>query len=434
MKSLISVVPFVVCLGLTLSPLVADAYKFNKPGKKISTSDEWDDWNWEMQSPAGNSKRLKYQVTRVTGPKHPVKEGNTALRFEARYGDCGWNAGGPKECHTEDAGVFTYAGIWHKDKMHDGADALAQEGKTAWYSWDTFIPEGKKYQPTSEVMLEEWHHNGNAPSGGGCDPSIQVDWTYSGKRKSHVITISNNAITPTIDDDWNHDPEKAKLKTINIPSGRWINFKWQIRWTRKKSGWFKFWLDGKRVLTFKGRTMLPETECGNIFLATGIIGIVDKGDRPVIYKDNFRAGLTQAQMQTSYHPFWQDSGCRTKSLIVNCRMVEKPYGTRGIWPGYVGKDKNTGPVITRPKGGEPWKKGKRYLIKWSKGDAGKYVKLELYRREKRYRTITKKTRNDGAFKWKIPASVLKGDKYQVRVTSTSIKKRYYLSDGFFTIK
>ena len=73
-------------------------------------------------------------------------------------------------------------------------------------------------------------------------------------------------------------------------------------------------------------------------------------------------------------------------------------------------------------------------IELKKGDAGKYVKLELYRNAKRYRTITKKTRNDGAFKWKIPASVLTGDKYQIRVTSTSIKKRYYLSDGFFTIK
>ena len=433
MKRLISLVPLIICLGLTLSPLAVDAYKYDKPGKKVSIKSTWSQWNWEFPMTLNKPKRLKYQVTRVTGPNHPVKEGDTALRFEARYGDCGWGPDDPPECQKSGSGVFTYASVWHKDNDDDGADALAQEGNTAWYSWDTFIPEGKKYQPISEVMLEEWHHLGNAPTGVSCDPSIQTEWTYSEKRKSHIVIITNYATVPTTNDDWDHDDERAKLKTINIPSGRWINFKWQIRWTRKKSGWFKLWLDGKRVLTFKGRTMLPETVCSNIYFMTGIIGSVRKGDRLVIYKDNFRAGLTQAQMQTSYHPFWQDSGCRTKSLNVSCRTV-KYDESKTPWPGYVGKNKNKGPVITRPKGGEPWKKGKRYLIKWQKGDAGKYVKLELYRNEKRYRIITKKTRNDGAFKWKILASVLTGDKYQVRVTSTSIKKRYYLSDGLFTIK
>ena len=168
---------------------------------------------------------------------------------------------------------------------------------------------------------------------------------------------------------------------------------------------------------------------------TGIIGHLSTKDKQVVvYQDNLRIGRTEAEMRTSYHPFWQDSGCRNKTLINSCREVKYTGLNNDPWPGYVGKNKNKGPVITRPKGGETWKKGKRYLIRWAKGDAGNYVKLELYRNAKRYRTITKKTRNDGAFKWKIPASVLSGDKYQVRVTSTSSKTRYYLSDGFFSIK
>ena len=98
MKRLFAFVPLIICLGLTLSPLAADAYKYNKPGKRISTDDTLGQWNWLFHMPLGNPKRLKYQVTRVTGPHHPIKEGNTAIRFEARYGDCGWGTGDTLTC------------------------------------------------------------------------------------------------------------------------------------------------------------------------------------------------------------------------------------------------------------------------------------------------------------------------------------------------
>ena len=36
MKRLIAILTVAACMGLALSPLVADAYKYNKAGKKIT--------------------------------------------------------------------------------------------------------------------------------------------------------------------------------------------------------------------------------------------------------------------------------------------------------------------------------------------------------------------------------------------------------------
>ena len=421
MKRLIAILPVAACLGLTLSPIVADAYKYNKAGKKIPLHNRVD-WNWERKMPYGNTNRLRYGVTRVTGPTHPVKEGNTALRFEARPGDCGWADPGGSCSKAGDGSVQTNAAV-----DHFPWNSIDRENTTRWYSQDFYLPPGAKYQPQNELFLNEWHH-------AGCDASIETHYGYSKSKKSYELIFLNHGRAPWTD-CCNVDQDKGYKKRVTVPTGEWINVRQQILWSRKSNGLFRVWVNGKRVVNLKGPTLLSKKSCGGVYLMTGIIGHLSTKDKQVVvYQDNLRIGRTEAEMRTSYHPFWQDSGCRNKTLINSCRAVKYTGSDNDPWPGYVGKNKNKGPVITRPKGGESWKKGKRYLVRWVKGDAGSYVKLELYRNAKRYRTITKKTRNDGAFKWKIPASVLTGDKYQVRVTSTSSKKRYYLSDGFFSIK
>ena len=148
MKRLFAILPVAICLGLTLSPLVADAYKYNKAGKKITIHNRVD-WNWERKMPYGNPKRLRYGVTRVTGPTHPVKEGNTALRFEARPGDCGWGEPGGS-CQGEP--VQTNAAV-----DHFPWNGIDRENTIRWYSTDFYIPPGKRYRPEWELFLSEFY-------------------------------------------------------------------------------------------------------------------------------------------------------------------------------------------------------------------------------------------------------------------------------------
>jgi hypothetical protein len=89
--------------------------------------------------------------------------------------------------------------------------------------------------------------------------------------------------------------------------------------------------------------------------------------------------------------------------------------------------------VSTPNGGESWTTGKSYDLKWSKGTAGANVKIELLKSGKKSLTISKKTKNDGKHKWKVPSSVKTGSKYKIKITSSTKKTVSDSSDSNFTI-
>ena len=89
--------------------------------------------------------------------------------------------------------------------------------------------------------------------------------------------------------------------------------------------------------------------------------------------------------------------------------------------------------VTAPNGGQKWTTGKTYTIKWSKGNAGATVKIQLLKSSKAYKTIKAKTKNDGRHRWKVPASIKTGSAYTIKITSTKNKKVFDSSNKSFTI-
>ena len=90
-------------------------------------------------------------------------------------------------------------------------------------------------------------------------------------------------------------------------------------------------------------------------------------------------------------------------------------------------------LVTSPNGGQKWKTGKRYAIRWNKGNVGTYVKIQLFKKGKHYRWITKKTRNDGKHAWRVPSSITTSAAYKIKITSIKNKKLTDSSDKNFTI-
>ena len=90
--------------------------------------------------------------------------------------------------------------------------------------------------------------------------------------------------------------------------------------------------------------------------------------------------------------------------------------------------------VTTPNGGESWTKGKTYTIKWKKGNGGSRVKIELLKSGKVYKTIKKRTGNDGKFRWKIPSSEKTSKRYKIRITSITKDEVLDSSNKVFTIK
>jgi hypothetical protein len=89
--------------------------------------------------------------------------------------------------------------------------------------------------------------------------------------------------------------------------------------------------------------------------------------------------------------------------------------------------------VTSPNGGQKWKTGKKYAIKWVKGNAGSTVKIQLLKSDKHYKWVSKKTKNDGKHPWKVPATVATGSAYKIKIVSTKNKKVFDKSNKNFTI-
>jgi 5-hydroxyisourate hydrolase-like protein (transthyretin family) len=97
--------------------------------------------------------------------------------------------------------------------------------------------------------------------------------------------------------------------------------------------------------------------------------------------------------------------------------------------------------VTYPNGAEELEQGGTHVIKWNKGNGGKFVKIQLTRvkagKDKGFRFIAKKTPNDGKFSWKIPTTnkYPVGSKYKIKIMAIgkASKKINDLSDKTFSI-
>ena len=86
--------------------------------------------------------------------------------------------------------------------------------------------------------------------------------------------------------------------------------------------------------------------------------------------------------------------------------------------------------VTAPAQGS-MRRGTTHDISWLGSNLSEYVDIELFRDDKKVRTIAR-TQNDGSFSWTIPIDVKPGQGYTVKVSSTSSTQ--FDQGGYFSIR
>ncbi len=71
-----------------------------------------------------------------------------------------------------------------------------------------------------------------------------------------------------------------------------------------------------------------------------------------------------------------------------------------------------------PVGGEVWRQGYTYTIKWI-DNIDESIKIELYKSGTHFFTIASSTESDGQFNWDVPADMAPGTDYKIRITSVN---------------
>ena len=182
-------------------------------------------------------------------------------------------------------------------------------------------------------------------------------------------------------------------------SNRWHDFVLNIKWSAGANGLIRIWRNGKLLVTHKGQNSSSKDPLSFRFgIYRGYLNRVGTAKGHIVYYDELVRG----------------SSCDDVSQFMTC-------------PG------GSSLKVTSPNGKEKWKTKKKYTIKWKKGKAGTYVKIQLLKKGKLYKTIAAKTKNDGKHAWRVPSTLVKSAAYKVKITSTKNKKLTDSSNNHFTI-
>ncbi|MBD3418777.1 MAG: hypothetical protein GF398_01540 [Chitinivibrionales bacterium] len=154
------------------------------------------------------------------------------------------------------------------DKRTEGAPERFLDRETdLWIGWSVYVEKWADNPGRADVT--QFH--GYQPSCSNNDPKIHVDI----KRLKRGITFNwwEGGRKITVD--------RSGLKPVQ--KGRWTDLVANFKLTSKNNGYFHFWIDGEKVLTYNGKTS-DDCPLGHFLKA----GVYNAPDGAVAYNDAFK--------------------------------------------------------------------------------------------------------------------------------------------------
>ncbi|MEM9151953.1 MAG: heparin lyase I family protein, partial [Cyanobacteria bacterium P01_F01_bin.3] len=166
----------------------------------------------------GTSYRLHSKTKHGVNTAKNPSGGGDAMRIELRYGD-------PFVSNKRRAEVIP--------------SGSTKYGTTYTYELSKFIPNSWKADSQFEILMQ-WHQR---PDGGESwgNPPMVLDASGNQIRLRTTIEKGSGKVKKTL---WS-----APLK-----KGSWIDYKFEINWSKNSNGYVKAWQNGKQVVNYKGQT------------------------------------------------------------------------------------------------------------------------------------------------------------------------------------
>jgi hypothetical protein len=281
----------------------------------------------------------------------------------------------PGQCGGGDCGTN------QSERVELSVGANEYTGKNYWYAWSVYFKNFRPIDPVSPTVGQ--FRIGRVPTA--------IEFT--------TFLASSNGLEAffTID----RKTKSYRVVPYNQLSNKWHDILVNAKWSTGADGFFKIWWNGKLQVNHKGRNVIDRKN--------------DRLFRFGLYRSNmYRKPGNKITHIVYYDEVMRGNSCEDVSQFMTC-----PGG---------GSLK-----VTSPNGKEKWKTKKKYTIKWKKGKAGTYVKIQLLKKGKLYKTIAAKTKNDGKHAWRVPSTLVKSAAYKVKITSTKNKKLTDSSNNHFTI-
>lgn len=163
--------------------------------------------------------------------------------------------------------------ILERAELKESKKLFSVENSEYEYSFSLFIPSDFPIVPT-RLVIAQWKQN---CASGNCDPDNPII----------AIRYVNGELFVSMQTE----PEKIVLfsQKENI-TGQWLDFRFDIKFSRTQDGFLNAWINEKQVIGYKGATAYPEKygypAPGVFYFKMGLYR--DQMDQPMtIYIDNY---------------------------------------------------------------------------------------------------------------------------------------------------
>ena len=198
---------------------ITQGYKRVKDGGDDNKSNNWRVTNKEILK---SDKFKREHVVKIVdkSDNHPVRFGKQSLRFEVRNGN-GWG--------------------WDSRNDRERVELLicCVNKKTTWTAWSLYLPEDYKIIFPAKTMLAQFHNDADNP------PAFAFENQSHTNGGGYWIDVDKYII------GYN---KQSKLLDKSEMYGKWNDILVNAKWTHKKDGFFKIWINGKLSYHHKGRT------------------------------------------------------------------------------------------------------------------------------------------------------------------------------------
>ena len=208
-------------------------------------------------------KQTKFEKGAVEFQSEIVRKGKKALKITIHKGDK--TEQGNKHYKTSE-----------RDELLERKDYGPKEGKGYSYSFSIYLPKDFPIVPT-RLVLAQWKQDEKDDKVLFNNPIIALRYVNG----ELFITLQTG--------DWK---ERIKLfKTNEEIRGKWLDFLFNLKFARTKSGFVKVWMNDKEIISYKGITAYSEScgysKPGEFYFKMGLYR--DTMDEPMTaYFDEFR--------------------------------------------------------------------------------------------------------------------------------------------------
>ena len=177
-----------------------------------------------------NTKKHGYTVLEDPTQGAPV---NIVEAFDVRPGDCS-SSGGWSDCKKDR----------ERSELSE-IDRTSGLGDDFWYGWHIYFPKDYANVYPTKTALGQFHQHKSHPV-----------WMFQnssgGYHLDDQVRGSTRKYYPLID--------KSELR------GKWHKVEVQVRWAKKRNGYFRVWVNGVQKVDYEGQTM----DAKNVYFKYGV--------------------------------------------------------------------------------------------------------------------------------------------------------------------